>query len=69
MWLNESSPRVVVDINGWKRLGHKERALFSVRALRVAEATFLTEFQVPDQYEQIFIIDKSDGRWRAIQCR
>jgi hypothetical protein len=59
VWLNESYPRVVVDTTGWKRLGHKERALFGARALRVAEATFLTEFGVPDQYEQIFIVDQS----------
>ena len=59
MWLNESYPRVVVDTIGWKRLGHKERALFGARALRIAEATFLTEFGIPDQYEQIFIVDRS----------
>jgi len=59
VWLNESYPRVVVDATGWKRLGHSARALFAARALRVAEATFLTEFGVPDQYEQIFIVDQT----------
>ncbi len=59
VWLNESYARVVVETTGWKRLNHKERALFGARALRIAEATFLTEFGIPDQYEQIFIVDQS----------
>jgi hypothetical protein len=58
-WLNESYARIMVDGVRWKALHHSGRMLFSVRALRVAEATFLAEFGVPDQYEQIFIVDQS----------
>jgi hypothetical protein len=58
-WLNESYPRIFVNSAGWKKLGHPGRAEFAARALRVAEATFLTEFGVPDQYEQVFIVDQS----------
>jgi len=59
VWLNESYPRVIVDTTGWRKLGHSGRALFSVRALRVAEATFLAEFGVADQYQQIFIVNQT----------
>jgi hypothetical protein len=59
VWLNESYARVVVDATNWKGLGHAGRARFTARALGVAEATFLTEFGVPDQYEEIFVVDQT----------
>jgi hypothetical protein len=59
VWLNESYPRVIVNATGWKKLSHSARALFGARALQIAEATFLAEFGVPDQYQQIFIVDQS----------
>jgi hypothetical protein len=58
-WLNESYPRIIVNTTGWKKLRHSGRALLGARALHVAEATFLAGFGVPDQYEQIFIVDQS----------
>lgn len=57
-WLNESYPRVTVEDRIWKKFDSAGRTRFGVRALRVAEAAFFEEFGIPDQYEQIFIVDR-----------
>jgi hypothetical protein len=57
-WLDESYPRVTVDAARWRKLGVAARARLSARALKIAEATYLTESAATDQYEQIFIVDR-----------
>jgi hypothetical protein len=57
-WLDESYPRVTVEARRWRKLGDAARVRLSARALKIAEATYLTESAATDQYEQIFIVDR-----------
>jgi hypothetical protein len=57
-WIDESYPQMTVDAVRWKKLGTSARTQMSARALHIAEATFLDEFGVEDQYRQIFVVDR-----------
>jgi hypothetical protein len=56
--LNESYARIVVDGARFKNLDAVGRKRFAARALKLAEATYLTEFAATDQYEEIFVVDE-----------
>jgi hypothetical protein len=56
-WINQSYPRITVNPSAWKRLDARERRRFCESALRVAEATYLTEFAAADQYEVLYVYD------------
>ncbi len=58
VWLNLSYARVTVDAVRWKKLGSPGRARFDARALKVAEAAYLTEFSSVDQYKEIYVVDE-----------
>ena len=58
-WLDESYPRVTVDSKKWQAMSEAARTSFSARALKIAETTYLEENAGTDQYEQIFIVNRS----------
>jgi hypothetical protein len=57
-WLNESYPRLTVDAAAWAKLGGPARKALGIRALRIAEATYLVEFESADQYEEVYFYDR-----------
>ena len=69
IWLNESYPRITVDAIRWKRLNGAARIRFGAQALTVAEATYLTQFGTPDQYEQLFVVDERGQTLLSYQPR